>query len=158
MSIEHVEVLVEEPSMEAALRLLLPKLLADLSFEVYPYQCKDELLARLPQRLNGYRSWLPQDWRIVVVVDRDADDCQQLKDKLNQMARAAGLTTRSAARGQQYAVANRLAIEELEAWYFGDWEAVLAAYPRVPRNVPNKAAFRNPDAIKGGTGRLSRES
>jgi hypothetical protein len=25
-------------------------------------------------------------------------------------------------------VVNRLAIEELEAWYFGDWEAVRAAY------------------------------
>ena len=51
MSVEHVEVLVEEPSMEAALSLLLPRLLGDLSFAVYSHQCKEELLARLPGRL-----------------------------------------------------------------------------------------------------------
>ena len=54
MTVEHVELLIEEPSMEAALRLLLPKVLGDLTFEVYPHQCKDELLVRLPQRLRGY--------------------------------------------------------------------------------------------------------
>ncbi len=151
MSVEHVEVLVEEPSVEAALRHLLPKLLGDVSFEVYPYQCKEELLARLPQRLRGYTPWVPQNWRIVVLVDRDDDDCQQLKQRLENMAREVGMTTRSTAGAQQYTVVNRLAIEELEAWYFGDWEAVLAAYPRVPANVPNKAKFRNPDAIRGGT-------
>jgi hypothetical protein len=37
MTVEHVELLVEEPSMEAALRLLLPRILGELSFEVYPY-------------------------------------------------------------------------------------------------------------------------
>jgi len=46
---------------------------------------------------------------------------------------------------------NRLAVEELEAWFFGDVEAIAAAYPRVPRNLARKAPFRNPDRIKGGT-------
>ena len=54
MTVEHVELLVEEPSMEAALRIALPRILGNLSFEVYPHQCKDELLQRLPQRLRGY--------------------------------------------------------------------------------------------------------
>ena len=36
MSVEHVEVLVEEPSAEAALRLLLPRILGAMSFQVYP--------------------------------------------------------------------------------------------------------------------------
>jgi len=44
-----------------------------------------------------------------------------------------------------------MAIEELEAWYFGDWEAVRAAYPRVPQSVPNQQRYRQPDAIAGGT-------
>jgi hypothetical protein len=48
-------------------------------------------------------------------------------------------------------VAIRLAIEELEAWYFGDWDAVRAAYPRVPDTIPNQANYRDPDAIAGGT-------
>ena len=46
---------------------------------------------------------------------------------------------------------NRIAIEELEAWYFGDWKAVKSAYPRVSATVPNRAPYRNSDAIKGGT-------
>ena len=147
----HVEVLVEEPSMEAALRVLLPRLLGELSFRVYPYQGKDDLLTKLPGRLRGYRSWLPPDWRVVVVVDRDDDDCRALKRRMEQMAADAGLVTRSAARGGDYAVVNRLAIEELEAWYFGDWQAVRAAYPKVPKTIPRQARYHNPDAIRGGT-------
>ncbi|MDX9724338.1 MAG: DUF4276 family protein [Myxococcota bacterium] len=45
----------------------------------------------------------------------------------------------------------QLPIEELEAWYFGDWEAVRTAYPRVKANVAQQASYRFPDAIKGGT-------
>jgi len=73
MAVSHVEVLVEEPSMEAALRVLLPRVLVELSFQVYPYQCKDDLLKRLPDRLSGYAAWLPDDYRIVVVVDCRGD-------------------------------------------------------------------------------------
>lgn len=136
--------------MEAALHLLLPRVLGTVSFEVYPHQCKDDLLKHLPNRLRGYKSWLPEDWRIVVVVDRDNDDCCKLKQQLEQMATKAGLRTRSKAGNQPYQVVNRLAIEELEAWYFGDWDAVKAAYPKVPNTIPNQARYRDPDAIAGG--------
>jgi hypothetical protein len=151
MRVEHLEILVEEPSMETALRLLLPKIIEYASFEIYPHQCKEELIARLPQRLRGYRSWLPASWRILVIVDRDDDDCRDLKEKLEKMARAVGLKTKTMTHGGIYAVVNRLAVEELEAWYFGDWEAVQCAYPRVSHSIPAKAKFRNPDGIKGGT-------
>ncbi|NUO79474.1 DUF4276 family protein [candidate division KSB1 bacterium] len=149
--VEHVEVLVEEPSMEAVLQVLLPRLLGQISFQVYPHSCKEELLARLPERWRGYRQWLPENWKIAVVVDRDDDDCRELKERLNQMADQAGLLTRSTRRDHDYVVIHRLAIEELEAWYFGDWEAVRAAYPRVSKNIPRKESYRNPDAIRGGT-------
>lgn len=72
--------------MEAALRGLLPRLVGDMSFEVYPYQGKDDLLRKLPQRLLGYAAFLPSDWRIVVVVDRDDDDCRRLKQQLEYCA------------------------------------------------------------------------
>lgn len=149
MTVEHLEILVEEPSMEAALRLVLPKMIDDLSFAVYPHQCKEDLLKHLPARLRAYAGWLPSTWRIVVIVDRDRDDCVTLKQKLDAMAVQAGLTPRSRAEGGTFAVINRLAIEELEAWFFGDWEAVQTAYPRVPRRIPAK--LREPDAIQGGT-------
>jgi len=137
--------------MEQALRVLLPRVLRGLSFAVYPYQCKADLLKRLPDRLRGYAAWLPEDYRIVVVVDRDDDDCRELKTQLEVLAKNAGLRTRSSADGQRYQLVNRLIIEELEAWYFGDWDAVRAAYPRVPATIPRRAKYRDPDAIAGGT-------
>ena len=151
MTVEHVELLVEEPSTEAALRILLPKIIGELSFEIHPHQGKTDLLGSLHARLLGYAKWMPATWRIVVVVDRDDEDCHKLKARIDQMAAAAGLATRSKARGKPYAVVTRLAIEELEAWYFGDWEAVRAAYPRVPVTIAAQAKYRDPDAIAGGT-------
>lgn len=151
MSVSHVEVLVEEPSMEAALRVLLPKILPKPHISIYPHQCKDELIQRLPARLRGYGNWLRSDWRILIVVDRDDDDCRKLKAKLENIAAEARLTTRSKAEGGVYQLVNRLAIEELESWYFGDWEAVRSAYPRVSKSTPDRAKYRNPDAITGGT-------
>ena len=151
MTVAQVEALVEEPSAEAALRVLLPRILGNTSFSVYPHSGKDELLKCLPERLRGYASWLPDDWRIVVVIDRDDDDCVALKQRLETMALEAGLATRSEKKRGRFSVVNRLAIEELEAWYFGDWEAVRQAYPRVNVNVPAQAKYRSPDAIKGGT-------
>ena len=137
--------------MEEALRVLLPRVMGDLSFQVYPDQGKADLLQRLPDRLKGYAAWLPDDYRIVVVVDRDDDDCTELKQQLEQIASNAGLRSRSQAGGQPYQVVNRLAIEELEAWYFGDWNAVRSAYPNVPATIPGKAKYRDPDEIMGGT-------
>ena len=151
MTVGHVLVHVEEPSMEAALRHLLPKLLGtDVTFQIFLHNGKPALLRDLPVRLRGYARYLPADHRIVVIVDRDRDDCAGLKATLDGFARDAGLTVRSDASGQLQVV-NRLAIEELEAWYFGDWAAVRAAYPRVGATIDKKSAYRDPDQIAGGT-------
>jgi hypothetical protein len=48
-------------------------------------------------------------------------------------------------------VVSRLAIEELEAWFFGDAEAIVGAYPKMPPKLASKRRYRNPDAITGGT-------
>lgn len=152
MPVAHIRLLVEEPSMEAFLRALLPRLLPqDRTFEVHPFQGKSDLLGKLEQRLRGYAAWLPADWRIVVVVDRDDDDCRALKRQLEAMALRAGLRTRTRAGHSSWQLVNRIAVEELEAWYFGDWEAVCSAYPRAPVNVPTRKGFREPDAVAGGT-------
>jgi len=86
-----------------------------------------------------------------VLVDRDGDDCGALKATLEEMSEAAGLQTRSSKGTGSYQVINRIAIEELEAWYFGDWDAVRTAYPRVSSRIPTRPQFRNPDAVAGGT-------
>ncbi len=150
--LEKLIVFVEEYSMEATLERLLPKLLPEVDFEIRRFQCKDDLLKKLPDRLRGYRRWLPENQRILVLVDRDDDDCRVLKQKLEDMADAAGLLSKTrAGQGRCFQVVNRIAIEELEAWFFGDWQAVQAAFPKLPDAIPHKATFRNPDAILGGT-------
>jgi hypothetical protein len=86
-----------------------------------------------------------------VVVDRDDDDCRALKAKLEAMAKSARLRTRSNVEKQPWQLVTRIAIEELEAWYFGDWAAVCAAYPKVSARVVSQAGYRDPDRIAGGT-------
>lgn len=152
MKAEHLEILVEERSMEVFLRELLPRLLGDqATFNVYPSQGKRDLLQNLSARLKGYAAWLPTGWRVIVVVDRDDQDCHELKELMEDAAANAGLETKSAGRAANWRVATRIAIEELEAWYFGDWEAVHATYPKVPKTLADKAAYRDPDNIAGGT-------
>jgi Domain of unknown function (DUF4276) len=48
-------------------------------------------------------------------------------------------------------VLNRVAVEELEAWFFGDVPALSRAYPRVPGTLGAQTRFRDPDNIRGGT-------
>ncbi|MCC7383236.1 MAG: DUF4276 family protein [Deltaproteobacteria bacterium] len=150
MTFEHLEVLVEELSAEAALRALLPRVLGPRTFNIYPSQGKVDLLSNLEPRLRGYARWLPDTWRVLVIVDRDDEDCLELKARIETAARRAGLRTRSD-DSATFQIVNRIAVEELEAWYFGDWTAVRQAYPRAARNVPRQARYRDPDAITGGT-------
>jgi hypothetical protein len=79
MPAEHLEILVEEHSMEVFLNAFLPRLLADqATFTIHSYQGKNDLLSKLRARLRGYASWLPKTWRIVIILDRDNDSCGEL--------------------------------------------------------------------------------
>jgi hypothetical protein len=138
--------------MEVLLRELLPRMIdLDVSFAVHAHQGKADLLRKLPNRLRGYGGWLPQSSRIIVIVDRDDDECVRLKQVMENSAKAANLRTTRAIGAPDWQVANRIAIEEMEAWFFGDWPAVRSAYPRASNRVPSKASYRYPDAIAGGT-------
>jgi len=152
MPLSHLEFLVEEVSMETFLNAWLHRTLPEsCTFEVSAYRGKPALLRKLEARLKGYATWLPADWRIVVIVDRDDDECHELKSRLERLCADAGLRSRRAADGADWQVVTRIAIEELEAWYFGDWRAVRRAYPRVSPGIPRRARYRDPDAIRGGT-------
>ncbi len=149
----HIEFLLEEPSAEAALQILLPKMLGDkVTFKIHAYRSKGELLGSLPARLRGYARWIPHEWRIVVLVDEDRQDCHELKERLNEAAQFAGLVVKSIpSLDGSFQVINRIAIEELEAWFFGDVAALCVAYPGVPSTLGSRAGFRDSDAIRGGT-------
>ena len=128
MTGSYLEFLIEEPSMEAFLGVLLPRLFPDSTFGLRVFRGKKDMLGKLEARLKGYANW-PSDYgHIVVVVDRDDDDYHDLKQRLEEAAAKAGLRTRSSQKAS-WQVVNRIVIEELEAWYFGDWEAVRCAYP-----------------------------
>lgn len=151
MRTEHFEILVEEPSMEAFLIELLPSLLAETTFAIHVYQGKADLLDKLQARLRDYAKWLPANARIVVLIDRDDNDCAALKRRLEHDATVAGLTTRSGSGATGWRLVNRIAIEELEAWFFGEWAGVRQAYPKVPATIVNKAPYRDCESISGGT-------
>jgi Domain of unknown function (DUF4276) len=138
----HFEILAEEASMAEALDILVPQILPADTSKAYPHQGKTDLLAKLDARLRSYAamraSWA--ELRVVIVVDRDNDDCHQLKQELMDACSTAGCGALC-----------RIAVEELEAWFFGDVAALRAAYPKVPANLGSRASFRDPDAIAGGT-------
>lgn len=123
-----------------------------VSRRFHEFQGKHNLLKQLPRRLKSYRFKRRCDWRIVVLIDEDRENCHVLKSKLEQIAHNAGFVTKSSVvKNQDFQIVNRLAIEELEAWFFGDPKAVRKAFPRVSRTFEHQAKFRNPDAITGGT-------
>lgn len=137
--------------MKAFLDVLLPGLLqpSNCTFFVQAFEGKRDLLKKLRPRLRGYEQWLPSDWRLFVMVDQDEGDCRKLKTQLEKAAYESGLVTRTRAAGLPWQVVNRIVIEELEAWYFGGWEAVRAAYPRLKPDTIRRARYRDPDGIQG---------
>jgi len=148
----HIEFILEEPSAEAFLQGTLQKLLpANTSWSFIVFQGKHDLLANLKPRLKAYRNWIPEDYKIVVLIDEDREDCRKLKSKLETAASSAGLATKTNSKRGTFAVLNRIAIEELEAWYFGDVAALAQAFPGVSPTLGARAPYRNPDAVAGGT-------
>lgn len=135
--------------MRECLDVLLPRVIPGVSFETRVFRGKADLLKKLPNRLLGYAHW-PIRPLIVVIVDRDEDDCLELKQQMNQAADKAGLEVASPSAKTRGTVLNRVAVEELEAWFFGDVPAMVRAYG-ISSSLGQRARYRHPDAIRGGT-------
>jgi hypothetical protein len=148
----HIEFFLEEPSAETFIYTLAPRLLkTGVTHRCHPFSGKQDLLQNLPKRLRGMK-WIPEDWRIVVLVDEDRGDCVKLKSELERFATDAGFSTRSNPDEHgRFVVLNRIAIEELEAWYFGDPVAMRQAYPRFRTNHARQNDLAHPDRCSGGT-------
>jgi len=140
----HIEILVEDASGEKLLGALLPKLLGDQgnphTWRVHSYKGigripknlkpgtdanKRILLDRLPSALRGYGK-TPGIDAVVVVVDSDRRNCAEFLAELKALVAACNPAPNTMFR---------LAIEEVEAWYLGDQQALRAAYPRVRADV-----------------------
>lgn len=135
----HIEVLVEDSSGARLIETLLPQVVGEYgaphTWRIHRYKgigrlpaglsshadpAKRALLDQLPRLLAGYGR-TPGIDAVVVVVDSDRRDCRQFLRELtalHQRCRPAPNTL------------FRLAIEEIEAWYLGDRQALLAAYPK----------------------------
>jgi hypothetical protein len=149
----HLEILTEELSAARVVEELFEHHLPDTTtYNVIQFNGLENLLDRLPERLAGYRSWISDEWRIVVLVDRDRADCHQRKDLIETMAQDAGFYTKTdPAPDGTFQVVTRIAVEELEAWFFGDVPALSVAYPGVPATLDQKHEYRDADAVRGGT-------
>jgi Domain of unknown function (DUF4276) len=120
---------------------LLPRLIPNHSFEIYPHQGKGKLandprkapdpkhrgvLDLLPATLRAWgKSLSPDTDRVVLLVDLDNDNCIWLLERLSDM-----LSTIEPAPSCLF----RIAIEEVEAWYLGDWTALKRAFPKAQKN------------------------
>jgi len=143
----HIEILVEDSSGAKLLQLILPQLLGPNgdphTWRLHAYKgvgripkglvaktdpAKRVLLDRLPLLLRGYGN-TPGIDAVVVVLDTDKHDCADFLSKLKSVVRDCNPAPPTLFR---------LAIEEIEAWYFGDRDALLAAYPRAKRDVLGK--------------------
>ncbi|MBQ8708865.1 MAG: DUF4276 family protein [Succinivibrionaceae bacterium] len=135
--------LLEERSMKELLDLLLPRILPEsVTFQTVPHEGKSDLEKSLPIKLKG---WNEPDVSFVVVHDQDFNDCVELKQKLLQPCQDSGKT-----------VLVRIACHELEAWYWGDLDAVEAAYGRDVSKLKQKAKYRVPDRIENPKQELKR--
>lgn len=140
----HIEVLVEDSSGAKLIEMLLPKLIGPQretrTWRVHPYKgigrlpqglsakadpAKRALLDQLPRLLGGYGK-TPGIDAVVVVLDSDRRNCNVFLKELDSILR----------KCQPFPnTMFRLAVEEMEAWFLGDRQALLAAYPRARKEV-----------------------
>lgn len=151
----HLIFLVEEPSMRACLDGFLDNFLEDATHQIVDLGSKEQLQIQLPKLMKGYANRIrfsEPHLRVVVLLDQDDDVCTDLKKELERVAADYGLATKSQAGvGAPFQVVNRIVCKELEAWFFGDPEAVKQAYTRVHDNHFKQAHLRKPDEVPGKT-------
>ncbi len=106
--------LLEEPSAQAMLEGLLPRLIpSGFYFRFIVFEGKQDLQAQMVRRLRGY---LVPGARFVILQDKDSNDCIKLKRDLVEKCVQAG---------HPHALV-RIACFELECWYLADLPAVEA--------------------------------
>jgi len=137
----RIEILVEELSMEACLRNLLPKIVPshwnlDENYFIRPHQGKSDLKKSIPTKMKVFNNW-HEPIAVIILHDQDSADCKILKDNI-----------KSWCGDYDKSLLIRIVCKELESWYLGDLHAIEKAYPTFnSSNFESKARFRNPDNL-----------
>lgn len=142
----HIEILTEDQSTKALLDTIVPRFVGDDSnhtWRIISYRgigripkdlrgksdpSKRIILDQLPRVIRGYAN-TPGIDAVLVVIDTDTRPCNIFLQELKALV---------AELKVNIGVKFRLAIEETEAWYFGDAFAVKKAYPKAKEDVLSK--------------------
>jgi hypothetical protein len=110
--VSEIVFLLEEPSAEAMLEGLLPKILPHgTRHRCLVFEGKQDLEKQMVRRMRGYR--VPGA-KFVILRDKDSGDCRNIKQ---------ALVVKCAEAGRPNALV-RIACHELESWYLADLAAV----------------------------------
>ena len=137
----YVELIIEDWSGKKAMDILIPRLFGnDIAVRTHSYKglgripkglkpksdaSKRMLLSQLPRLLQGFGR-VPACKAVVVICDLDDNDKNHFLAELDNVLNSCNPRPNTVFC---------LAIEEFEAWYLGDLNAVRKAYPRVKDNV-----------------------
>jgi len=141
-AMDRIEILVEEPSIEAVLRVILPKILPDKwvlgeNYFIRPHQGKSDLKKSIPKKIKIFSNF-HEKVGVIIICDQDFNDCKKLKSELQNFCNANGTCK----------TLIRIVCKELESWYLGDMNAIAKAYPKFKiDSYKNKGRFNNPDEI-----------
>ena len=143
----HLDFLIEDVSGKTMLEILLPKVLpAGVSYTIYSYKGVGripgkmhsakaikgkQLLDNLPRLLNGfgktYHNWGESyKGHVVVIFDLDDKSLDEFLAQLHQLLEWCQMAPETSFC---------MAIEEGEAWFLGDANALFKAYPHAKRQV-----------------------
>lgn len=137
-------VLVEEDSALVFVREIASRLDIAARTTIIRFDGKNDLDRSIPVKLGRWQS--PEPFRFLILRDSDGGDCLALKSRLKSLIPPhASMKTRI-----------RIVVQELEAWYFGDPDALrVVGYPAVA-SACARAKFRTPDAIRNPKSEIKR--
>lgn len=141
----HLELLVEGQTDLTALSIILPEILGTYgsphTWRIHKHRGVGELpenssdkpdprnptlLHNLPASLRAYGKSLEDSQAVVVLVDLDDRDCIEFKKSMKDLLIHCS---------PKPLCLFRIAIEELEAWFLGDKDALSSAYPKANSSV-----------------------
>lgn len=142
---DRLEILVEEPSIKEVLAVVLPQILPqgwvyEENWFIRKHNGKSDLRRSIPIKFRAF-SQSSQNVGILIVQDQDANDCVKLKQELVELCQS------NNTKPCPYLV--RIVCHELEAWYFGDPDAIEQVFGHKFKAdaYRNKSICKKPDDV-----------